>query len=116
MKLDGWNAIGATTCPRTRSISMRSTWIKVAKGEERFPVHDVTWYEAEAYCKSLGKRLHTEAEWERAVRGGLDRKKFECVDSGVVHRGNAPDASPGGLAEQYKQPFVVQPMCVPQVR
>lgn len=74
----------------------------------RHPVVQVAYDDAAAFCKWSGKRLATEAEFEFASRGGLDRKRYPWGDVLARHdmqaaktfNGELPARS--GMADRYQ--------------
>lgn len=58
-------------------------WVYRYSRTDAHPVIGISWHDARAYAKWAGKRLPTEAEWEKAARGGLVQKNHPWGDTAV---------------------------------
>ncbi len=108
------NGCDGQPCMQTRSESETSNIqydganYSVPVVISEFPVVNVTWYGAQAYCAAIGRRLPTEAEWEHAARGAND---YIYPWGNTWVSGNASTSRP---ADTTAEPSAVQVFAFPE--
>lgn len=111
-------------------IQNQDSTYSVAPGREDYPVTYVSWYDAMGFLRWCGLRLPTEAQWEKAVRGGfyldgdeaksnpnpLPERKYpwgdDSPDANGIYRCNFdgqddgfPNTAPVGTFAKFNSPY-----------
>ncbi len=95
----GFPCIQTQNESRDAPIIFDGTTYTIGAGLSQHPVYGVTWYGAREYCESVGRRLPTEAEWERAARAD-DGRVYpwgNTWDNALAKTRLPRDAPPGSL-------------------
>jgi len=111
------NLRGANDCgPYDRCADLNDTQFSLQNGRyvvdpgyAHYPANAITWYGAEAYCASVGHRLPTEAEWEKAARGTEDTRAYPWGDESPSCDVVNYRACVGGTAEVGSFPLGASP-------
>lgn len=84
-----------------KSLQYRGGRYRAEPGTEDLPAVHVSWYAAQAYCESLGRRLPTEAEWEYAARTS-DGHNYPWGSADPTCEGVVIARNPGNSCSHHK--------------